>query len=125
MTVEKDLVDYLESELSVGTRVHPGKLPDAPVLPAVVYQWVSTLREVAYDGPIKPVSSRLQLDAWATRYSEARALAGEISTALLGYSGMMGATFIAVPRQDAEMDIFDDETGYYRVMSEFIIWHDD
>ncbi len=106
-----------------GGRVHPDRLPDPPALPALVYQRVSTVRGVTYDGPDELVEARFQIDSWATTRAVARANARAVTDALLGYRGVMGDVLVAVPRQPVDFDSFEEDTRLYRVTAEFIIWH--
>ena len=125
--LEPAIVAYLKTVSGyndlVSGRIHPGRLPDPPVLPATVFQRVSTVRETAHDGPIHMVWGRFQFDTWATTQATARTVARELTRAMLGFSGLMGVEKVAIPRQSNDMDMYEEETGYYRVMSEFVIWH--
>lgn len=124
--LEPALVAYLREHVpSVGSRVHPGVLPDPPVLPAITYTRVSTRRPVTYDGPHGFVRTRMQLDVWAPSRSQARAVADELRRALLGYRGRMGETEVAIPEQSIDEDLDEPEDGLARVMTEFIIWHEE
>ena len=124
-----DLYTYLNahSGLSnlVETRIYPGRLPDPASghVPAVVYQLVSSPRMVAHDGVLPDTESRYQFDAWATTHVTATDVAGQLTAALLGYTGDMGSTSVAIPRRTNEFDSYEDDTGLYRVTVEFIIWH--
>lgn len=109
----------------VGQRIHPGALPDPPVLPATAFQRVSTVRESAFDGRLGWCWGRFQFDTWATTQSQARSGAQALTDALMSFSGTMGTYKVAIPRQSNDMDMYETETGYYRVMSEFVIWHTD
>ena len=98
-------------------------LEDPPVLPALVYQRVSTVRDAAYDGAPEFVEARFQIDSWASTRVTARATARAVSAALLGYRGLMGGVAVAIPRQAVDFDSFEEDTRLYRVTAEFIIWH--
>ena len=122
--LEPQLVAYLQSATSlVGGRYYPDALPDPHTLPAVVYQRVSRVRDMAHDGPVGFVWGRWQFDTWALSRGSAEMVAQELTQAMLGFSGAMGSVQVAVPWQPNDIAMFETETGYYRVMSEFIIWH--
>lgn len=127
--LDPQMVAYLKTVTPYNTlvsgRIYPDRLPDPPVLPATVYQRVSAPRDAAYDGPLGFNWSRYQFDTWALTRAEARSVARELSRAMLGFSGMMGVTHVAIPSQPQDIDMYETETGYYRVMSEYIIWHTD
>lgn len=107
----------------VGQRIHPDALPDPKVLPATVVTRVSRVRDSAHDGPLGFIWGRWQFDTWAETRAQAEAGARELTRALLGFAGQMGAYQVVVPRQSNDMMLFETETNLYRVMSEFIIWH--
>lgn len=122
--LEPALVAYLRAAIpSVDGRVYPGHLPDPPVLPALVYQRIATRRPVSFDGPSAFVRARMQLDVWAASYGEARTIADRLRQVLVGYRGPMGALEVAIPEQVGDLDMFEPDTGLYRVMTEFYIWH--
>lgn len=127
--LEPQMVAYLKTVEPfndlVSGRIYPDRLPDPHTLPATVYQRVSAPRDAAYDGPLGFNWSRYQFDTWAHTRSEARAVARELSRAMLGFSGYMGVSQVAIPSQPQDTDMYETETGYYRVMSEYIIWHTD
>lgn len=124
--LEPALVAYFREHVpSVGGRVHPGVLPDPPVLPAITYTRVSTRRPVTYDGPQSFVRTRMQIDVWAPSRSQARAVADELRRALLGVRGRLGEMEVAIPAQTIDQDLYEPEDGLARVMTEFIIWHEE
>lgn len=124
--LEPALVAYLKTEIGgVNGRVYPGHLPDPPELPALVYQRIATRRPVSYDGPSGFVRARVQLDIWSKSYGEARTIAGAVRRALLGYRGPMGGLEVAIPDQASDLDLFEPDTGLYRVSMDFIIWHEE
>lgn len=128
--LEPQLVSHLQndSQLSVliDGRVYPGHLPDPYLVPAVVYQRISTVREVDYSGAIiAPSEARFQFDVWSKSQGQTRTVAGALRASLLGFAGGMGPFYVGIPRQTNDLDMFEDDTNLYRVMTEFIIWHDE
>jgi hypothetical protein len=124
---ESALVAYLRADSGLNAlingRVHPGRLSSPGEYPALVYQRISTVRRAGYDGRMPLVEARFQFDAWADRQASARQVAQTLTDALLGFNGEMGGYTVQVPRQSNDMDMFEDDAGLYRVMTEFIIWH--
>lgn len=118
------LRDHAGLSALIERRVYPGRLPDPPTLPAVVYTRVSTVGTSAMDGPLADVEARFQIDVWSERYLEAIEVADQVRAAMLGYTGDMGTRSVAIPRMSNQQDSYEEETGLYRVMTEFIIWHD-
>lgn len=124
--LEPGLVAYLKTEIGgVNGRVYPGHLPDPPDLPALVYQRIATRRPVNYDGPSAFVRARMQIDVWSRSYGEARTIAAAVRRALLGYRGAVGSVEVAIPEQPTDLDMFEPDTGLYRVSMDFYIWHEE
>lgn len=133
LDVEQALVSRLLNTSAVstliGTRMHPLRLPDTAVFPAIVYTEVSAPITATHDETANSTltHARYQIDAWATTYSGSVVLAKAIFEALHSYSGIItkGAdTFriYASLRQDRRKDN-DPETGLFRVMQDFMIWY--
>lgn len=117
------LINHAGLNALINGRVYPGRLPDPPTLPALVYTRVSTVSVSAYDGPLAEVEARFQIDAWGERQSDVRQVAEQIRLALLGFNGDMGGIGTQIPRQTNDLDSYETETGLYRVITEFLIWH--
>ena len=122
--LNKYLRDHGGLSALVDSRVYPGRLPDPPTLPALVYTRVSTVGMSAMDGPMADVEARFQIDVWSDRYLDAIKVAEQVRSALLGFTGTMGDKSVSIPRQTNDQDSYEEETKLYRVMTEFIIWHD-
>jgi len=105
-----------------GDRVYTEVLPQAPVVPAVVFTVVAGGDDVALDGPTGASSRRVQVDAWAKTRAEATSLALAVKTALAGRAGgaagfdIQGA-FLLSERWD-----FDSETLLFRTSQDWEIW---
>lgn len=122
--IELGLRSHLTTAVpAVAGRIYPDRLPDPPVLPALVYQRVSTVRDAAYDGAPEFVEARFQVDVWSRQAAERRAIARAVSAALLGHHGMMGGVAVAIPRQPMDTDEYETDTGLYRAILEFMIWY--
>lgn len=125
---EPALVAYLKGyaglSAEINGRVYPGRLPDPPALPAVTYQRVSTIRVADYDGMVTEASARFQLDCWAETQGQARTVANQLMQALLGYNDDMQGQFVQIPEMSNDFDSYETETGLYRVITEFVIWHE-
>ena len=90
MNIEEALYSKLVSDAGVSTRIYPNVVPQDIALPAVAYQRISTVRDMAHDGPLGIAHVRFQLTISAASYTSARAVANAIRTALDGFSGLMG-----------------------------------
>lgn len=122
--LEPDLRAFLVAAVpAVSGRIHPDRLPDPAVFPAIVYLRAATTRDAAYDGIPEFVESRMQIDVWSRTASERRTIADTVRRALLGYHGTMGTTAVAIPRQPSDFDEYETDTKLYRAILEFVIWH--
>jgi len=90
VNIEEALYSKLVSDAGVSTRIYPNVVPQDIALPAVAYQRISTVRDMAHDGPLGIAHVRFQLTISAASYTSARAVANAIRTALDGFSGLMG-----------------------------------
>lgn len=105
----------------VGARMHPRKLPQSPLLPAIVYQRVATRRSHDLAGPDGVPRPRLQLTCWAASSGAAYQLAGGVRQRLDGYCGAMGAVTVGSVQCTGEFDVEDPEAGRSGVALEFLI----
>jgi hypothetical protein len=130
MQFEAALFNYLKGYAGlaalVGTRIYPLIMPQNPTLPAVTYQKISGVVDYVMDGTsIK--RPRIQVDAWAKSYASARAVAEQVKAAFDRYTGTMGGvggvqvigTWI-----ENETDLFEPDTGLYRVSLDFRFEHE-
>ena len=85
-------------------RLYPVIMPEGTTKPAVTYQLISAIREIASEVDPGMVASRYQFTAWATTMTEARNVIKQIRLALERYSsGIMANAFI-----ETEYDLHDD-----------------
>lgn len=99
----------------VGDRVYPMHLPQTCVLPAIVYQRISTVGSIDLGGDTGLSRIRLQVTHWAEGFDAARALAratvGDPESveagALTGYSGDTGAGELQLVRLENLADVED------------------
>jgi hypothetical protein len=114
----------------VGTRVWPDVLPQAPLLPAIRYQRISTPRGQyrTLDGKAEYASPRFQIDIYATSRSQALTIADAVYRLLEGYTGISsGLRIDAISTEDEAGDL-DPDVGpggapLYRQRLDFIIYH--
>lgn len=112
----------------VSTRVYWRQAPQSVTANFINLHRVSGGRDYNMDAPSGLVSSRVQADCWASKYSEAKLIARAIEAAASGYSGTVGGTlfqgiFIDTERDDDQSDSGDVATRY-RVSLDLTIWHD-
>lgn len=129
--LEAALVSELKKASSYHTlidgRIYPLKLPQEITLPATVYQRINTTRYHCMQEDSKLSSPRIQLDHYSTSYITAKSVAEACRAKLQNFSGTIGAGAetkegVAVLLQD-ETDHFEDDTKYWRVRQDYIIYH--
>jgi len=127
MAIEENLYSYLTNDAAiaalVGTRVYPLTAEQGASLPLLVYQRVSTPREVSQSGSSGLAHPRFQISCLAASYGDAVALANAVVAALNGYKGTFGAGSIQASFVDTELDVYDFDTNRYRRIVDVIIWH--
>lgn len=95
MSLEVDLRAAILADAGVaalaGTRMHPNVLPQPPTLPALTYQVVSGTFGHTFQAADGLPAYRLQIDAWAERWLDARALADAVRAFLDSFDGLVGS----------------------------------
>lgn len=115
----------------VGTRIYPLELPQDVTYPAIRYQQVSGPRSHVMGADTGTVDGRFQVDAFATTYSGAKALAAQIRLALSRWGGTAGGVtvehiFLANEHDRFESDPLEGGTpGVHRVLLDFIIHYEE
>jgi Protein of unknown function (DUF3168) len=108
-------------------RVFPGALPQGQAVPAVVVNEISGAPVYTDDGESALNRSRLQVDAWAATYTDAKLLARTVKAELSGFFGTVGSTTFRFATIDDERDDREggsNATAYrYRTSVDFIVWH--
>lgn len=122
------LRDYLAADSAieqlVSGRIHASRLPDKPTLPAVVYRVVTNAGAISHDGPVELRNPRVQLDVWGARPADIEPVAEAITEALLGYRGPMGDVEYTAGWVFADStDLYEQDTGLYRVSMDFRGWY--
>lgn len=133
MTIEQGLVAELLADAGVaaivGTRVHPGAVPQNGSLPAIVYQRISSIRDVDMSGPQSFTQVRIQVDCWHTSYAGAKSLADAVRSALNGVGINSPKTLGAEPVQlvylenDQDLSEREGDRIEWRVSQDWIIIH--
>ena len=126
MTLGKYLRMVLTGDAGVAAlaadRVYTEVLPQAGVVPAVVFTEVSGEDDVALDGPTDVASRRVQIDSWGKTRADATALGLAVRVALSGHAGAAAGLDVQGCFLVAERWDYDAETALYRTSQDFEIW---
>ena len=106
-----------------GPRIRPLRRPQGEATPSATLQRVSAAPDHTYAGPQRLAETRVQIDVWAARYTEARALSAAICAALDGYGAAAGTLRAAF--KAGERDLTEDAGKLVRVSLDFMIWHEE
>lgn len=110
----------------VSGRIYAQAAKQGATLPYVTFARISTNEEpsASLEGGAAQVAwSRIQIDAWAKKYVDAKALDDEIRKALVGFSGTLaGVTLHSVRRIDAR-DIYEPDTlpPLHRASADYLV----
>lgn len=112
------------------SRIYPTNLPQGVQQPSIVYSMVNEDTSYHMQGASNLVSSRYQIDAWATTADLSAELADAAKDALSGFSGDVGygsnspQTFVTVQGifQDQGRDDYDATAKLYVRRRDYFIW---
>lgn len=116
MSVQTDLFTLLTAQFA--GRVYPNVAPELVATPYAVYSRVSAIEQNSLDtngGTGNSSNTRLQLDVYASTYSEAQGSAATVKTSLKGWS--------VENTLEAEQDFYEPDTKLHRVMLDLSTWH--
>jgi hypothetical protein len=130
MVIESALSTYLlaQSGLTalISNRIHSLKLPQKPVLPAVVLQKIDAPRLNGFSADYG-VMTRIQITSWALTYSGASAVQEQIRAVTQNYMnqtmGGAGGVDVKNIEFDEGPDSYEDDTGRYGKIIDLLIWH--
>lgn len=109
----------------VGTRVFPGVRPQAAALPAIVFTLVSKVPVYDDDGEAGIETCRVQIDSWATTYTQAKQLSRTVRASLSAYFGTSEGTESLYCQLDAERDLMEGGANaaeyLHRVSQDYLI----
>lgn len=125
MSLETELRTYTLAGAAVaalaGTRMHARRLPQTPVLPALVYLRVDTRRLHDMAGPDGLPRPRMQVTSWADTPAGATDLAAAVRQRLDGYEGAWGSLTISSCLCVGERDVDDPDAGRSGVAQDYMI----
>ena len=110
-----------------GDRISPIERYQSDGQPALTYMTISSQPDYAHSGPTGLAQSRVQLDAYAPLYADAKALIDAAKALLSGYSGTVGSVKFDGIFVEDERDFRADGAGGVerprRIQLDVMIWH--
>ena len=138
MTIEGAILARLKAVTAItdivgsgsSARIYAPSLPQNPVLEAITFQVISAPRVHAFGSDPGLVESRWQVDAWGNTYEEARDLGDAIrgngaGNAFSRFRGTLDSTVVQDVLLDNEIPTFEDESGSFRNMQDYMIWYEE
>jgi hypothetical protein len=103
----------------VGNRIYPGRAPQKPTMPYIVYHRISTLRSATLDtGNTKVPEVRMQVDVIATTQSEVETILNQMRLVMDNFRGTSsGVTVLGVSVDDEQ-----DQPEFYEG-SDTVFYH--
>lgn len=133
MTIESDIRARLAADGTVAglvsTRIYPAILPQDPMLPAIVFSKVSAVRVHKLTGASGWSMPRMTVHSWGRTYAEAKTVAAAVRESLNGFIGQLSdgqspeSFRRAVIRIDNELDDYEEDTDFHRVIQDYMVSH--
>jgi hypothetical protein len=120
------LIDDATMSTLVGTRIYPGRAPQKPIMPYIVYHRISTVRSATLDiGNAKVPEVRIQCDVIASSQSEVEAVLNQMRLVMDNFRGTSsGVTILGVSvddEQDQPEYIEGSDSVFYHSSLDFSI----
>ena len=113
------LIDDATMSGLVGTRIYPGRAPQKPTMPYIVYHRISTVRAATLDtGNAKVPEVRIQCDVIASTQSEVETVLSQMRIVMDNFRGTSsGVTVLGVSVDDEQ-----DQPEFYEG-SDTVFYH--
>ena len=120
------LIDDATLSGLVGTRIYPGRAPQKPTLPYIVYHRISTIRSATLDaGNTKVPEVRLQCDVIATTQSEVETILNQMRLVMDNFQGTSSGVVVlgvSVSDEQDQPEFFEgSDTVFYHSSLDFSI----
>jgi hypothetical protein len=106
---------------SLCSQIYPLTIPQGTTAPAITYSLDADDRDPLFDGPGELKQALIEVNAWSLDHSNAHVIADAIETALANYRGTFGSKTAEHIRLARRFELFESDTGLYRVSSQFLI----
>ncbi len=111
-------IDLAEKLNEVNEQNYPLKAPQGVIPPYLTYAKISSNRKYTHSGYSGDSESRVQINCVGKTYSEAKLLAQQLIVALDEWPN---ANNIQSVFNENEIDMYDEDTGFYQIPVDFII----
>ena len=122
------LFNHLDTNAGINAvckSVFPHRIPDGAGVPALVYRMDFDERDNLLNGEGALRQALYAVDCYADKYADAHTIATAVEAAMIGFRGTFGATSPSIDvdhvRLERKIDLFETDTGYYRVSLQFLI----
>jgi len=109
----------------IGARMYPVILPQAAVMPALTYQYITGDSVLSNDGPTGLEHPFFQVDAWGETYASMNALFEAVRILLNGFQGDAGGVSVQGIFLARKRDLYDDQGKLYRRVADYGIWNEE
>ena len=110
----------------VGSRISPGRRPQAGPLPDIVLHIISGAPVYTDQGEAGLQENRIQIDCWALTYIAAKQVGEAVKSALSAYVGTAGGVTFQFVLLSAERDFNEPGSNvaeyFFRTSLDFIVW---
>lgn len=133
MSVEQAIRSVLINDVAVSgwmsARVYPQRRPQGTALPCAVYQVVFQETNQSLETQSGIQRTRMSIEVMDDAYGSTKTTRDKVKAALINYSGTTQSEIIHSVRLESTVDIDEvsdpgSEFGTYRIVMDFIIWHE-
>ena len=89
----------------------------------MTFRKVSGVRIHAMSSDPGVAHPRFQVDSWGKTYEASKDVQVQVNAALSRWTGTQSGVTILASFLENEIDVYEDETGDYHAISDFVIWH--
>lgn len=102
-------------------QIYPLTIPEGVTPPAITYTLDGDGRDRLLDRVGDMKSALISVESWSLDHANAHAIADAIETSLAGYRGTFGTKTSEHIRLERKFELFESDTGLYRVSQQFFI----